>query len=378
MTITAFADSFYSTYMSKITSIATAVPPYQQTQMQVYDVVKKVHAETEQEDRILRFLYKSSGIGTRYAAVPDFNGTYGFNELIVNTPAGLRTKSLEERLLIYDDAALDLSVAVIKKCLPAGVTTKNITHLITVSCTGMQAPGLDLSIIRRMGFNTNIYRTSVNFMGCYAAIHGLKHAHYIAAKEPDAKVLVVCVELCTLHFQKRKTMDNITSTIIFGDGAAAVLVEHSGSHRQGWQLRDFYSEINFEGIDDMAWKISADGFLMTLNSKVHDLLQKKCRAIIEKALLHYGLDARDIQSWCVHTGGKKILEAIESGTDITRTQLAQSYDVLKAYGNMSSPTVLFVLEQIMKEAIADVSVRNIVGMAFGPGLTLETFYISHA
>lgn len=364
--------------MSKITSISTAVPPYEQTQMQVYDVVKALHADTTQEDRVLRFLYKSSGIERRYAAVPDFNAAYQSNMLIVKDAKGWRTKNLEERLFIYDEAALDLSVAVITKCLPAGVTPQEITHLITVSCTGMQAPGLDLSIIRKMGFSTNIYRTSVNFMGCYAAIHGLKHAHYITAKERDAKVLVVCVELCTLHFQTRKTIDNITSTIIFGDGAAAVLVEHADSNRPGWQLRDFYSEINFEGINDMAWKISSDGFLMTLNSKVPDLLQKKCRAIVEKALLHYGLETGDIQSWCVHPGGKKILEAVECGTGITRAQLAQSYEVLKSYGNMSSPTVLFVLEQIMTKAIEDASLRNIVGMAFGPGLTLETFYLSNA
>ncbi len=364
--------------MSKITSIATAVPVYRQSQMQIYDVVRAVHAGTEEEDRILRFMYRSSGIATRYAAVPDFNLANGRSEILSGTGEALVASGLENRLKIYDRAALDLSVDVIRKCMSGDREPSDITHLITVSCTGMQAPGLDLSIIKELGLRTNIYRTSVNFMGCYAAIHGLKHAHYIAEKEPDAKVLVVCVELCTLHFQKDRSIDNITSTIIFGDGAAAVLVENTASERAGWEMKNFYSEINFEGIDDMAWKISKDGFLMTLTSKVPEILEKKCSGIMGNALQYYGLNPESVNSWCVHPGGKKILEAIERGSSVTRDQLQESYEVLKEYGNMSSPTVLFVLNKILKRAEADASVKNIVGMAFGPGLTLETFHLTHA
>nr|WP_262919784.1 type III polyketide synthase [Niabella hibiscisoli] len=291
--------------MSKITSIATAVPEYRQSQMQIYDVVRAMHADTEEEARVLRFMYKSSGIETRYAAVPDFNPGNGRCEIVSNAAGTSATTSLEERLKIYDKAALNLAIDVIGKCLPEGMEPSGITHLITVSCTGMQAPGLDLSIVKALSLKPDIYRTSVNFMGCYAAIHGLKHAHYIAEKEADAKVLVVCVELCTLHFQKDKSIDNITSTIIFGDGAAAVLVENSASVRKGWELHGFYSEINFEGIDDMAWKISADGFLMTLTSKVPEILEKKCRSIMDNALQYYGIEGDEVDSWCVHPGGKK-------------------------------------------------------------------------
>ncbi|GAB3430830.1 type III polyketide synthase [Niabella aquatica] len=364
--------------MSKITSIATAVPPYKQGQMQIFDVIKNIHAGTKEEERVLKFMYRSSGIDTRYAAVPDFNIENGSCELLAKTNDIYETKKLEERLKIYDKAALELSVEVIKRCLPGDVTPADITHLITVSCTGMQAPGLDLAIIRSLGLRTNIYRTSVNFMGCYAAIHGLKQAHYIAATDPQAKVLVVCVELCTLHFQKEKTMDNITSTIIFGDGAAAVLVENDDSVRDGWHINDFYSEINFDGMNDMAWKISADGFLMTLTSNVPDILEKKSHDIVYNALQHYKLEQADVHAWCVHPGGKKILEAIERGVPVSKDAMDESYEVLREYGNMSSPTVLFVLEKIIQEAKNDASLKNIVGMAFGPGLTMETFYISHA
>lgn len=361
--------------MSLITSIATAVPPYRQEQMQVFEVVKDIHASTAEEQRVLKFMYKNSGIETRYAAVPDFNRAYKERQILTGGNGTLSTKNLEARLNIYEQAALSLSADAIQKCISGKVSAEEITHLITVSCTGLQAPGLDLAIIKTLGLRTDIYRTSVNFMGCYAAIHGLKHAYYIAAKEPAAKVLVVCVELCTLHFQKEKTPDNITSTIIFSDGAAAVLVEGAMSSREGWQIKNFYSEINFEGMEDMAWRVSSNGFLMTLTGNVPGILERKSGCIVNNALQYYGLDKAEVDAWCVHPGGKKILEAVERGCSISMQQLKESYEVLQQYGNMSSPTVLFVLENIFERGRGDHAMKHIVGMAFGPGLTLETFHI---
>lgn len=362
--------------MSKITAIATSVPKYCQQQMEIFNVVKSAHAHNPAEERALRFMYKSSGIDTRYSVVPDFGTSEETSQIFYTDET--KTEGLEKRLKIYEESAVQLSKNVIKKCLSGKAQPEEITHLITVSCTGMQAPGIDLSIIKELGLRNNIYRTSVNFMGCYAAIHGLKHAYYIAAKEPGAKVLVVCVELCTLHFQKDKTIDNITSTIIFSDGAAAVLVEGSNSRQHGWEIKDFYSEINFEGIEDMAWKISSDGFLMTLTSNVPDILEQKCDKVIDDALAHYRLLKNDVTSWCIHPGGKRILEAIEKGSGITKKEMTDSYEVLSQYGNMSSPTILFVLEKIINRAKQDSSITNTIGMAFGPGLTLETFYLTNA
>lgn len=363
--------------MSKITSIGTAVPQFKQQQMEIFDVVKSAHAHTPVEERALRFMYKSSGIDTRYSVIPDF-GTGNNLAEIFSVNGVVKTENLEKRLEIYEKNALTLSAEAIEKCISGKIDPSEITHLITVSCTGMQAPGIDLAIIKSLGLRKNIYRTSVNFMGCYAAIHGLKQAYYIAEKEPGAKVLVVCVELCTLHFQKDRTIDNITSTIIFSDGAAAVLIEGNNSAREGWQIEGFYSDISFEGLDDMAWKISSDGFLMTLTSNVPDILEQNCDAVIKDALQHYGLHNKNVSSWCIHPGGKRILEAIEKGSPITKDEMKESYEVLSQYGNMSSPTILFVLEKIMNRAKADTEIKNTVGMAFGPGLTLETFYLTNA
>ena len=362
--------------MSRITSIATAVPRYQQHQMEIFDAIKNVHAASPAAERVLRFMYKASGIQTRYSVVPDF-GTSKDTPKIFSAEEP-KTAALEKRLQIYEQEALPLANEAIEKCITNNIERKEITHLITVSCTGMQAPGIDLGIIKTLGLRNNIYRSSVNFMGCYAAIHGLKQAYYITAKEPEAKVLVVCVELCTLHFQKEKTIDNITSTIIFSDGAAAVLVEGSQSKKDGWRMNGFYSDINFDGLDDMAWKISSDGFLMTLTNKVPDILEKNCEAVINNALGYYGLKKEEVAAWCIHPGGKRILEAIEKGSGLPKEQMTESYEVLSAYGNMSSPTILFVLEKIMNRAKTDAALKNTVGLAFGPGLTLETFYLTHA
>lgn len=364
--------------MTKITSVATALPQYKQQQMQIFDVVKKAHASTPAEERALRFIYRSSGIKTRYSVLPDFNSENKNAEIFYTQNEKITTKGLEARLKIYEQAALQLSTDAINKCIEGKIEPQEITHLITVSCTGMQAPGIDLNIIKKLGLRNNIYRTSINFMGCYAAIHGLKQAYYIAAKEPQAKVLVVCVELCTLHFQKEKSIDNITSTIIFSDGAAAVLVEGAATKREGWEIKNFYSEISFEGMEDMAWKISSDGFLMTLTNKVPDILENNCDKVINNALEYYGLQKQEVAAWCIHPGGKRILEAIEKGAGITKEEMQQSYEVLSAFGNMSSPTILFVLAKIMEDAKTDSLKKNMIGMAFGPGLTLETFYLTHA
>ncbi|MFL5773754.1 MAG: type III polyketide synthase, partial [Flavisolibacter sp.] len=142
---------------------------------------------------------------------------------------------------------------------------KKITHLITVSCTGMSAPGLDLQVMELLDLEKNIFRTSINFMGCYAAIHALKIADLICKASPDAQVIVVCTELCTLHFQREATMDNITSSLLFGDGSAAALITHDNHPEDGLILDDFHSEIISKGKRDMAWELSSSGFLMTLS-----------------------------------------------------------------------------------------------------------------
>jgi predicted naringenin-chalcone synthase len=285
--------------------------------------------------------------------------------------------NLELRMKWFNKTAPPLSINAIEKCIENKLSKEQITHLITVSCTGMSAPGLDLQIMEMMDLPVNIFRTSVNFMGCYAAIHGLKLADAFCEKDKNAKVLIVCTELCTLHFQRENTIDNIASSLLFGDGAAAVLVTHNDHNEPGLRLNNFYSEVAFKGKKDMSWEISSSGFLMTLSGYVPELIEQDFNMLLNNALENANIDKENISHWCLHPGGKRILTSIEKSISITADDLKHSYNVLKNYGNMSSPTILFVLKEII-DSLKEGKERNtnIFGAAFGPGLTLETFILS--
>jgi predicted naringenin-chalcone synthase len=233
----------------------------------------------------------------------------------------------------------------------------------------MSAPGLDLQVMELMDLEKNIFRTSINFMGCYAAIHALKLADALCKSDTNAKVLIVCTEICTLHFQREATIDNMTSSLLFGDGCAAVLICNNNTDR-GIEISSFHSEVIPKGKRDMAWELSSSGFLMTLSGYVPELIEEDFSAVVSKALAHSEIKLGDIHHWCIHPGGKKILEAIEHSVGITKENLKLSYDVLANYGNMSSATILFVLKEIMHRKQAG---QNIFASAFGPGLSVETF-----
>ena len=280
----------------------------------------------------------------------------------------------------YNKYAAPLSVEAIRRSLEGNISANEITHLITVSCTGMSAPGLDLQVMDLMDLPKNIFRTSVNFMGCYAAVHALKIADAICSTDKKAKVMIVCTELCTLHFQKEATPDNIASSLLFSDGSAALLVTADDFKEDGIRLDGFYAEVLTKGKSDMAWELSSSGFLMTLSGYVPDLIEEDFEALTNRALQHYNISKDQLSSWCIHPGGKRILEAIQKSLSLERDTLSSSYEVLKKYGNMSSPTILFVLKEIMQQLSSPNSRREkklILGAAFGPGLTMETMLLSH-
>jgi predicted naringenin-chalcone synthase len=253
----------------------------------------------------------------------------------------------------------------------------DITHLITVSCTGMSAPGLDLQLLELLDLPRHTWRTSINFMGCYAAIHAMKMADAICQTSKQAKVLVVCTELCTLHFQREPTIDNIASSLLFADGSAAVVITGDDHPLKGMYLNGFYSEVIPKGKKDMAWELSSTGFLMTLSSYIPDLLQEDFTIFTKRALAQAGLTQQDIAHWCIHPGGRKILEAIHKALSLYNGELQASYDILRNYGNMSSPSILFILKKIGTTLLHNHNKReHIFGAAFGPGLTMETFVAS--
>jgi predicted naringenin-chalcone synthase len=324
------------------------------------------------DKRKLRFLYRQSGISTRYSCISDYSRPmqdwkfYPQSENVEPFP------SLEQRMAWFNKYAPPLSVHAIRKCLDHKISEQEITHFITVSCTGMSAPGLDLQVMELMDLPKDIFRTSVNFMGCYAALHALKMADVICRSTPDAKVLIVCTELCTLHLQKETTQDNLASGLLFADGSAAVVVTGDDHPSIGISLKSFYSEIVTKGKKDMSWELSSTGFQMTLSGYVPDLIEEDIPGLVNRALARQGLGIKDISQWCIHPGGKKILEAIEKSLGISKDDLRNSYQVLQQFGNMSSASILFVLKEMMHTLLHQPD-QKIFGVAFGPGLTMETF-----
>lgn len=365
--------------MSKIVSIATGVPPYKHQQDEILQFADTIYSNDETDSRKLKFLYKQSGISTRYSVIPDYSLAMEDRLFYAPTKNLNPFPDLEKRMQWYADNAAAISVETIEKCIDGKINKNEITHLITVSCTGMSAPGLDLEIIELMELSPNIFRTSINFMGCYAAIHGLKIADAICKADDQANVIVVCTEFCTLHFQKENTIDNITSTLLFADGCAAMLVQHQSSVLDGLTIESFFSDILFKGKKDMSWQLSSKGFLMTLSGYVPDLVKEDFNNLVTKALDNAGTLKDQITHWCIHPGGKKIMEAIQLSVGLEKEALQNSYDVLNEFGNMSSPTILFVLKRILDELqqSATGSKQIVFGAAFGPGLTMETFIVTY-
>jgi predicted naringenin-chalcone synthase len=360
--------------LSQIKSIGTALPEYKHKQDEILRFMSRIYAFNEKERRTLKFLYNQSGISSRYSVLSDYSqepADWTFYPAAENLEP---FPSLEERMKIFNRYAVNLSADAIRNCLENQLDPQQITHLITVTCTGLSAPGLDLQLVDLLNLPKNIFRTSVNFMGCYAAIHALKLADALCLSDPSAKVMIVCTELCTLHFQQKATTDNITSSLLFGDGSAAVLITGSQDKTGGFPLIGFYGEVMPKGKQDMSWELSSTGFNMTLSGYVPALIEEDFEKLVNQALRKQGISRDQITHWAIHPGGRRILEAIAKSLSLPKEELDASYQILRNFGNMSSPTILFVLKEILSNLDKSKS-QTIFGAAFGPGLTMETFII---
>jgi predicted naringenin-chalcone synthase len=352
-----------------ILSIGTANPGAPIPQMQISKFMKLAHQLDEIEGRKLNFVYKASGIDFRHSALEDFKfdnpEDFRFfppNEALEPFP------STDQRMQVFEKEALALSIAAVGNCLgKVNVLPNEITHLILVSCTGMYAPGLEIDLIHELGIPSNVERYCIHFMGCYAAFNAIKLADRICDADPPAKVLILSVELCTIHFQKEYNEDNLIANAIFGDGAAAALVTKAST---GLAIKNYGSQIIKEGVQDMAWRIGNFGFEMKLSKYVPELLHRGLGELSD--YLEHLHQLSKVEHFAVHPGGKQILQKVEEAFGISTLQNNHSHDVLKQYGNMSSVTILFVLERWLKDENRQ---GNILAMGFGPGLTLETLLL---
>jgi len=272
--------------------------------------------------------------------------------------------STAERMSRYEIEAPALGAKAVDR-LDLGETTREITHLIVASCTGFSAPGIDLELVDRCGLDPSVERTVVGFMGCHAAISALKLARHIVRSCPDAKVLLVCLELCTLHLQETDNIDQLLTFLLFGDGCGAVLVS---AEPVGLALDEFHAVLVQKAARQITWNIRDCGFDMVLSGQVPSTIAGALRSGSDRVLA--GRASKAIDLWAVHPGGRSVLDAVEGAFDLGRSALAASRAVLRDYGNMSSPTILFVLEALMRKKPPPGACG--CAMAFGPGLTAET------
>ncbi|HEX8428354.1 type III polyketide synthase [Hymenobacter sp.] len=363
---------------SYLSAIGTANPPHRLPQASIGEFMARALQFDETATRKLRALYRVSGIGHRYTALPDYGRQNGDFTFFPNTPDLEPFPSVGARMQAYRREALPLATAAAENCLQNApeISAASLTHLISVSCTGMYAPGLDIELVNGLGLRPNVQRTCVNFMGCYAAFNALKLADAICRADVEARVLVVCTELCTLHFQKHHEEDHLVSNALFGDGAAAALVlgRPSGT-RPHLALEAFHCGLEPDGHADMAWHVNDFGFEMTLSSYVPKLIQRGIRQLTDDLLRQLPVKLTDIRHFAIHPGGRRILEAIENELNLSRADNACAYHVLREYGNMSSATVLFVLHELLKTFTTADAGAPILSFAFGPGLTLEAMLL---
>jgi prepilin-type processing-associated H-X9-DG protein len=362
--------------MSFITSIGTATPPHPLNQSVIGDFMIRAMELGEDDARKLRILFRASGIETRYSVLDDYGKAAGFS-FYENTPGMEPFPTTKRRLELYRRHALALSLEAVQNCFSRleDLRKDSITHLVVVSCTGMYAPGLDIDLVKALGLRSDVERTSINFMGCYAAFNALKIAKAACGAKPESKVLIVCTELCTIHFQKENIEDNLLANALFADGSAAVLVESTPRSGTSLLLESFHCELATQGEHDMTWTVGNTGFEMRLSSYVPEVIKSGIKNLTRTLLAKIDKRPAEVAYFAIHPGGKKILESIETELGLTKEENKFAYEVLKKFGNMSSPTVLFVIQEVYKTLNKADNGKHILSCAFGPGLTLESMLL---
>jgi alpha-pyrone synthase len=345
-----------------INRIATSVPPHD-VHRAFIDFAESLAPEGIKRN-LFRRMVRLSAIEHRYSFVnpiasesgewKDAEGLY--------TPGAF--PGTARRMQAFEQYAPRLMRCAVDKLALSAEERRGITQVIVTCCTGLYAPGLDFEMIQHLGLSSSVERTMIGFMGCYAAINALKAARHIVRSEPQAKVLVLSLELCTLHMQETDDIEQLLSFLLFADGCSASLIS---AEETGLGLDNFLAVGIPETNDLITWKIRELGFDMHLSGKVPGELARAMKEI--GSTITRGKDPLSIDLWAVHPGGRTILDSVEKGFGLPAEALASSRDVLARFGNMSSATVMFVLQRIMQLAQSG---QQGCAMSFGPGVTAET------
>jgi alpha-pyrone synthase len=344
-----------------INRIASAVPPYDVHETFV-DFVKSQLQGDNRKSALFNRMVEKSAIDHRYSCLQPADGPNGAMDADGHFVRG-RFPDTAQRMRLFDMHAPVLAARAVDK-LQLGEGKRRISHLIVACCTGFSAPGLDLEIVERCGLDASVERTIVGFMGCYAAMNALKLGRHIVRSEPGAMVLIVNVELCTLHLKESVDLEEVLSFLLFADGCSATLVS---AEAEGLALDSFRAVLAPDTQSLITWNIGKSGFDMVLSGKVPAAIQQALSH--EKDEILAGASVEDVALWAIHPGGRTVLDAVERSLGLPPTALEASRNVLRRFGNMSSATVMFVLELLMR---GDRGERRGCAMAFGPGLVAET------
>lgn len=351
-----------------ILALSQAVPPHAFHQRETAERAINLLAIPPHKQEFVRRTFAHSCIDTRYSVLDDFCNSQEewqfWGSDFPNKVPGMSQRNDRYKLeapLLAEQAA--------RACLTQwGGDVSRITHLISISCTGMMAPGIEYLLMERLGLSPTINRLGINFMGCFGAFKGLSAAQAFAQANPDARILVVCTELCTLHMQAAHSFDALLSNALFSDGASAALV---GSHSSPWEtplweLHRTHSLGFKHSTDKMFWEASDTGFLIGLSHTVPVYIKRNIQTFV-KGLLPDTVGYHQC-NWALHPGGASILQAIEKSLNLVPEQTHSSWKILRDYGNMSSATFLFVLNDLTSRASSH---SWAVGVGFGPGLSAE-------
>jgi len=351
---------------ARILSIGTATPPTPITQDRIRDFFAQQPGTDRLTQRLIRATFDAAEIEQRHTVLAEL-GEDGSDGIFADSRGVLRSPGTALRNAEFIRLAPELSLRAAHAALDdARVPASDITHVVTVSCTGCFAPGPDFRLVRDLGLPGSTERYNLGFIGCAAAFPGLRLAERLCAAQADAVVLVVCTELCSLHIRPSSSPDQIVSSSVFADGSAAAIITADRGDQPGLDLERFGTALTSEGEQDMAWTIGDDGFEMVLTGEVPRIIGREIRGAVD------GFLAGDVPSaWAVHPGGRSILDRVQTGLELEPDALHASRAVLRDYGNMSSATVMFILRELLHDdAVASGEV--IAGLAFGPGLTVES------
>jgi len=356
--------------MSLIRGLGTALPKHSIAQDDTVELARSFVYGNDDNVDALPLLFRLTKVRRRSSVLLEAPNGKPYRQSFY--PAAMaredRGPSTEQRMQRFAEEAPALALDAAERALAdAGILPQEITHLVTVSCTGFYSPGVDVGLISQLGLPLNVGRLNVGFMGCHGSLNGMRAVKAFAESDPSARVLMCAVELCSLHYFYGWDSEKVVANALFADGAAALVAQASHDSGDHWNLADCSSLLVPDSEDAMTWIVGDHGFEMTLSPRVPHLINERVLPWMNQWLAKHDLKVDDIASWAIHPGGPRIIQSVANALDLSKSATEVSNHILGDFGNMSSATILFVIQRLQELQAS----RPCVALAFGPGLIAE-------